>query len=168
MQGEDPLSLCINERVATALLLLCCAGSTAMAQPSDKQNGHQKSGSVEYRAGQVWRTPFGASVIVLIVEDVRKIGKVVHVRVELPGQSCGNIHLTTKIDHLAVPEKIMRKSALYLAISDVPIPDSYLEGYRGWVKQKNHEMVKLPVQDEIMRVAGFSDPMICNFVPSQT
>jgi len=52
----------------------------------------------------------GPTVTILEVEDVPKVGKVVHVRIDnVPVSSCGSIQLTTTIEHMALAEKVMRQ-----------------------------------------------------------
>jgi len=102
------------------------------------------------------------------VENFPKVGRLVHVRIDkIPWQDCGDIHLTRAIEHLAVTEKMMRKSGLSPLKENVALPESYLEPYWNWETQKKHEIVKVPIQKAILQ-ASISGPMICNFLPSRT
>jgi hypothetical protein len=51
---------------------------------------------------------------------------------------------------------------------NVDRPDSYLDAYRKWEKQKKHEVVKVPIPESIRSVSALPGPMICNWLPSQT
>jgi len=125
--------------------------------------------TVEYRPGQVWITDQGITVTILAIEDARRVGKVVHVRIDkIPFQSCGDIHLTRAIEHLALTEKMVRKSRLVLSKDDVVLPESSIDAYRKWEEQKKHEVVKVPIQKAILTEGDELGPMICNFVPSET
>ena len=81
-----------------------------------------------YKTGQVWIMDQGITVTILAIEDVHKVGRVVHVRVDkIPLQSCGEVHLTRAIEHLAVTEKMMLKSGLILSKDNVDLPESSVE-----------------------------------------
>jgi hypothetical protein len=124
---------------------------------------------VDYKTGQVWTMSQGISVMILAIEDVHRVGKVVHVRVDkIPFQSCGDIHLTRAIEHLAVTEKMMLKSRLVLSKDNVELPESSIEAYRKWEEKKKHEITKVPLQKAILGEGSIPGPMICNLVPSQT
>ena len=100
---------------------------------------------VEYKAGQVWKTPFGPTVTILKVEELPKLGKVVHVRVDkVPDGSCGSVQLTKSIEHLALTEKMLRKSALDLVNENTDLPDSYLDGYREWENRRSMKYSRCP------------------------
>src|ERR1039458_7874508 len=106
---------------------------------------------VDYKRGQVWTMSQGISVMILAIEDVHRVGKVVHVRVDkIPFQSCGDIHLTRAIEHLAVTEKMMLKSRLVLSKDNVELPESSIEAYRKWEEKKKHEITKVPLQKAIL------------------
>lgn len=108
------------------------------------------------------------TVTILGIEDVHKVGNVVHVRIDqIPWQSCGNVHLTRAIEHLAVTEKMMRKSGLILSKDNVFIPASSIEAYRQWEEPKKHEITKVPLLRAIFDTLH-EEPMICNFVPNLT
>jgi hypothetical protein len=93
----------------------------------------------------------------------------VHVRVDnVPVQSCGGFNLTTTIEHMALSEKMMRKSMIDLVKNNVDLPDSYFDAYRKWEKQKKRELIKVPIQEAIRSVKTLPGPMICNFLPTQT
>lgn len=147
------------------LILLCCASISVTAQNSHSNAG--KAAMVEYAPGQVWQTSSGATVTILLIEDVRK-RKIVHVRIDnVPGESCGSIHLTTQLNHVAFPEKLMRKSDLVLLKEDTEVPDSYLESYRQWARTKHREIADLTVEVEIERLSHTQGLIICNFLPTQ-
>jgi hypothetical protein len=121
-----------------------------------------------YKSGQVWVMDQGIAVTILAVEDVHKVGKVVHVRVDkIPFQSCGDVHLTRAIEHLAVTEKMMLKSGLLLSKENADLPESSIEAYRKWQAQKKPEIAKTPLQEAILTLGDVRGPMICNLVPSQ-
>lgn len=123
---------------------------------------------VVYKPGQVWTTDQGITVTILAIEDVHRIGKVVHVRVDkIPWQSCGNVNLTRAIEHLAITEKMMRKSGLVMSKDAVDLPESSIDAYRKWQGQKKHEIAKVQLQQAILEKATYPG-MICNFLPSQT
>ena len=125
--------------------------------------------TVEYRPGQVWITDQGITVTILAIEDAHRVGKVVHVRIDkIPFQSCGDIHLTRAIEHLALTEKMMRKSGLVLSKDNVVLPESSIDAYRKWEERKKHEVVKVPIQKAILTEGNELGPMTCNFVPSET
>jgi hypothetical protein len=138
-----------------------------MAAGQEQRDGPNAE-TVEYKAGQVWTTNLGMEVTVLGVEDLHKVGNVVHVRIDkIPLPSCGGIHLTRTIEHLALTEKMMRKSGLELQKKIIDLPESYLDAYREWEQQKKREIVKVPIQQAIL-ANGTVSPIICNFLPSET
>ena len=144
------------------LILASLPGVMAQSQ-SDGSNP-----KVDYKPGQVWTMSQGITVMILAIEDVHRGGKVIHVRVDkIPWQSCGNVHLTRAIEHLAVTEKMMHKSSLVLSMDNVDLPESSVEAYRKWEGEKKREIVKVPLQKAIVGGHG-PGPMICNFVPSHT
>ena len=133
------------------------------------QSDNSSLKTVEYRPGQVWITDQGITVTILAIEDAHRVGKVVHVRIDkIPFQSCGDIHLTRAIEHLALTEKMMRKSGLVLSKDNVVLPESSIDAYRKWEERKKHEVVKVPIQKAILTEGNELGPMICNFVPSET
>lgn len=141
--------------------------STATAQQKGGQPNN--SNAVEYQPGQVWNTDQGANVTILLVETDRKGDKVVHVRIDnVPVQSCGGFHLTTTIEHMALSEKMIRKSVIKLTKNNVGLPDAYFDAYRKWEKQKKHDLTKVPLQEAILSVSNLPGPMICNFRPNET
>jgi hypothetical protein len=147
-------------------VLLLASIPSAIAQ---SQSDNPSLKTVEYRPGQVWITDQGITVTILALEDARRVGTVVHVRIDkIPFQSCGDIHLTRAIEHLALTEKMMRKSGLVLSKDDVVLPESSIDAYRKWEEQKKHEVVKVPIQKAILTEGNVLGPMICNFVPSET
>ena len=146
--------------------ILLATGVSGVAAQTKTDSSNLKS--VDYRAGQVWTMNQGITVTVLAVEEIRRVGKVVHVRVDkIPWQSCGDVHLTRAIEHLAVTEKMLLKSALALSKDNVELPESSVEAYRSWEAQKKHDITKVPLQKAILD-KGSVPPMICNFAPSQT
>src|SRR5690349_5348306 len=85
-----------------ALLIAASSAVTAQSQPNAT-----KSKSTDYKIGQVWTTDGGITATILAIEDVRKVGRVIHIRLDnIPWQSCGQIHLTRTIEHVAVTEKV--------------------------------------------------------------
>jgi hypothetical protein len=156
----------IANKMALLVVLLLASFPTGMAQ-SRTENSNLNS--VEYRAGQLWTTGQGITVTVLAIEDVHRVGKVVHVRIDkIPYQSCGDIHLTRAIEHIALTEKMMQKSELVLSKDNIDLPESSIDAYRKWEEQKKHQILKVPIQKAILTDGDAMGPMICNFVPSQT
>jgi len=153
----------INVARLVGVLLLSASLPGVTAQT--RTNGSHLQ-SVDYKPGQVWTMSQGITLTILAVEDVPKAGKVVHVRVDkIP--ICGDIHLTTAIEHLAVTQKMMLKSGLVLLRDNIELPESSIEEYRNWQTQKKHLIIKVPLQT-IFGQGSVPAPMICNFVPSQT
>lgn len=150
--------------LSSVLLLASLPRATAQTQ-QDNPNGK----TADYRPGQVWITNQGVTVTILALEDVRRVGRVVHVRVDkIPVQSCGDLHLTRVIEHLAVVEKVLRESELTLSVDNIGLPESSIDAYRKWEDRKKHEIIKVPIQKAIFAESNLPGPMICNFVPSQT
>jgi hypothetical protein len=142
---------------------------TAWTQREASPPGDSNSKTIEYKPGQVWETGFGPTVTILKVEELPKVGSVVHVRIDnVPVQNCGGFHLTRTIEHMALAEKVMRKGATTLVKDGVDLPDSYFEAYRKWEKQKKREVTKVPIQEAVFRSSEPLGPIICNFLPSQT
>ena len=139
---------------ASKTMILACVllqASLPRTAAQDHPN-NPSSKTMEYKSGQVWKTSRGTTVTILAVEDVRRIGKVVHVRIDnIPLQSCGDVHLTRAIADLAFTEKMMRKSQLDLSKNDADLPESSIDAYRDWQSQKNHPIEKVPLQDAIRR-----------------
>ncbi len=146
-------------------LFLAFAAALAAAQAPAAQPA-----LAQYKAGQSWRyaTGDGPTITVLKVEDLPRIGRVIHVRVDnIPVPGCAGIHLTNSIDHIALTEKMMRKSVHDLLRENADLPDSYFEGYREWQKQKKPQIVKdITIADVVRRNADL--PLICNFLPAKT
>jgi hypothetical protein len=162
---QDYMSI-IGNKMAPLVVLLLASLQTGMAQ---SKTGNSNLHAVEYRAGQLWTTGQGITVTVLAIEDVHGVGKVVHVRIDrIPYQSCGEIHLTRAIEHIALTEKMMRKSELVLSKDNIDPPESSIDAYRKWEDQKKHQILKVPIQKAILTGGDAMGPMICNFVPSQT
>jgi|SRR5271155_4333377 len=142
---------------------------TAVAQRDAGPPSGSNSKTIEYKSGQVWETGFGPIVTILKVEELPKVGRVVHVRIDnVPVQNCGGFHLTRTIEHMAMAEKMMRQGATNLIRDNVDLPDSYFEAYRKWEKQKKREVIKVPIQEAVLRSNEPLGPIICNFLPSQT
>jgi len=149
----------------TVVVALTLASSLIAAQAAAPQPAH-----VEYKAGQSWRYASGNGPIITVlkVEDLAKIGRVIHVRVDdVPVPGCAGIHLTNSIDHIAVTEKMMGKSVHDLLREDADLPDSYFEGYREWQKQKKPQIVKDKTISDVIKMK-VDVPLICNFLPSKT
>jgi hypothetical protein len=150
--------------VLLAAVLLLAASVPKVAAQMDAANPK----AVEYKPGRVWTMNQGITITILAVEDLHRVGKVIHVRLDkIRWQTCGDVHLTIAIEHLAVTEKMMLKSALVLTNENADLPESSVEAYRKWQTQKKHEIAKVPLQKAILD-EGIVPPMICNFVPSQT
>lgn len=147
-----------------ALLLTTSPGLPAQNQPDSTIPK-----TTDYKLGQVWTMNEGITVTILAIEDVHKVGRVVHVRVDnIPWQSCGDIHLTRAIEHIAITEKVLVNSGLVLSKDNVALPDSSVEAYRKWQGKKKREIAKAPLP-AIIRAQGYvPGPMICNVLPSQT
>ena len=160
----------VMTRVAILVLPLLTIFPAAGAQEQNTPPADAPQHIDEYKPGQVWSTDLGAMITVLSVEDVHKLGKVVHVRVDnIPLSSCGELHLTTAIPHLALNEKTMQKSAKNLLKHNVDLPESYFDEYKRWEANKKHEVLKAPLRQEIYKASlSGSGVMICNFLPSQT
>ena len=147
-----------------ALAALTLVPASASAQGSAGQDAQ-----VEYKAGQVWQYVGGeATITVLKVDDLPKFGRVIHVRADnVPVSACAGLHLTRAIEHVALTEKMMRKSSGSLVRENADLPDSYFESYRLWQKQKKPEVLKnQTMTDVIRRTADL--PLICNFLPAET
>src|SRR2546425_2673694 len=158
------MKIIVSKMAALCWVLLLASFPRAIAQ-SQSDNSSLKT--VEYTPGQVWIADQDITVTILAIEDLHKVGKVVHVRIDkIPFQSCGDIHLTRAIDHLALTEKMMRKSGLVLSKDNVVLPESSIDAYRKWEEQKKHEVVKVPIQKAILTEGNVLGPMICNFAPS--
>jgi hypothetical protein len=109
----------------------------------------------------------GITATILAIEDVRKVGKVIHVRVDkIPWQSCGTIHLTRTIEHIALTEKMMLKSDLILSKENVVLPQSSIDAYRRWQAEKKHQIAKVPLPVVIQTQDFVSGPGICDPVIS--
>ena len=160
------MKIIVSKMAVLCWVLLLASIPRTFAQ-SQSDNSSLKT--VEYRPGQVWITDQGITVTILAIEDAHRVGKVVHVRIDkIPFQSCGDIHLTRAIEHLALTEKMMRKSGLVLSKDNVVLPESSIDAYRQWEERKKHEVVKVPIQKAILTEGNELGPMICNFVPSET
>ena len=122
--------------------------------------------SAEYKVGQVWnyKTAPGAEesrLVILNVESQGKKGNLVHIRIEnIPTPNCAGFHLTTAIEHLAVPEKILRKSTTDLVKDQMDLPKDYFEAYKQWQNDRHKQVIKRPLA-EIALPGGC--PIIVNF-----
>jgi hypothetical protein len=128
-----------------------------------------ESRTVEYKPGQVWKTSFSpALVTILKVEDLPKVGKVVHVRIDnLPNVGCESLEFTGSIQHLAFTEKMLRGGLVALIKDNADLPNSYFDEYRIWEKQEKHQFTKVPIE-QIILGASLPGPIICNFLPRET
>jgi hypothetical protein len=125
--------------------------------------------TTEFKLGQVWTMKEGMNVTILAIEDVHKLGKVVHVRVDkIPWGNCGGYPLTQVVEHLAITEKMMRSSGLVLLKEKVDLPESSLSAYGFWKGQKKRDVIKEPLDIAILRRYLPAPIGICNLVPSQT
>ena len=123
-----------------------------------------------YQPGQVWTFDHDISVTILAVEDVRKFSRVVHVRIDnVPVQSCGDVHLTDLIEHVAVTEKMLLKSGLVFSKDDAALPQSSIDAYAEWKARKKHEIAQTSLRQILPARYPFwsSGPLICNFIPIQ-
>jgi hypothetical protein len=127
--------------------------------------------TTDYKLGQVWTMGQGITVTILAIEDVRKVGRVVHVSVDkIPWQSCGDIHLTRTIEHVAMTEKMMQESGLVLSEENVSLPPSAIEALREWQKQKQkkREIWKASLPALIQAQGYVPGPMSCDSFPKPT
>lgn len=139
-----------------ALLLAVFPRLAAQTQPD-------ATAKIDYKLGQVWTLNQEITVTILAIDDVPKVGRVVHVRVDkIPWQSCGNVHLTRTIEHIAVTDKMMVKSGLVLSKENVDLPQSSIEAYRKWLGEKKHEIAKAPLPAVIQAQSDTTIPMICD------
>jgi len=154
-------------KVFTKLTLVAFILSAFLIVPAQqKQAGRNDGGpgAVEYKAGQVWHLNlFGNPVKITILALEDRKGRIVHVRIDdvLIG-TCGDTRLTKTIEHIAFPEKIMRKSPMVLVENQAAIPDSYLAAYRQWQAGKKHDVSKDAMPEAIREASGREPPMICN------
>jgi hypothetical protein len=148
------------------LLLLTSLGLQGQSRPDGTI---QKT--IDYKLGQVWTMDRGITITILAIEDGRKAGKIVHVRVDkIPWQSCGEIHLTRMIEHVAVTEKIMLMSGLVFSQEDVALPQSSIEALRMWQgqKQKKRQIWKAPLPALIQAQGYVPGPISCDSFPRPT
>jgi hypothetical protein len=156
----------MHRSIVTLSVIVAVAFAYAIAA---EQGPATQTAPLEYKTGQSWRqTGDGPTITILKVDDLPKIGRVVHVRVDnISVPACAGIHLTKTIDHIALTEKMMRKSVTNLLRENTDLPDSYFEGYRKWQKQTKPQIVKDMTISDIVR-RNFDLPLICNFLPSKT
>lgn len=158
----------MKTRMVLPLVVVLLVASLPGIMAQSKSDGSNPK-TADFKPGQVWTMNRGITVTVLAIEDVHRVGMVVHVRVDkIPFQSCGDVHPTRAIEHLAVTEKMMLRNGLVLSKDKIELPESSIEAYRKWEKQKNHEIARVPLQKTIFGEGNIQGPMICNFVPSQT
>ena len=151
-----------------AMLLLFAATSTVGGQVLPGTTSTKNTG---YKVGQDWAMDKDVTVTILAIENIKKLGRVIHVRVDnIPEQSCGGFHLARTVEHLAVTEKMMLKSNLVLSKENLDLPQSSLEAYRKWLGEKKgkREIVEIPLSAWIRSEMYLPGLMICNFLPSQT
>jgi hypothetical protein len=140
------------------LLLATSLGLRAQCRPVDTI---QKT--TDYKLGQVWTMDQGITITILAIEDVRKLGTVVHVKLDnIPWQSCGDIHLTRMIDHVAITKKMMLTSGLVLSKENVDLPQSSIEAVRQWQGQKKREIWKAPLPALIQAQGYVAGPISCD------
>src|SRR5689334_6567713 len=73
----------------------------------------------QFEPGQIWKYKTapgeeGATLLILRVEAKEKKGNVIHIRVDNIPVPCGNLHVTTTFEHVAVTDKALRQSATEL------------------------------------------------------
>jgi len=154
------MKMIVSKMAALGLVLVLASLPKAMAQ-SQQDNSNPKT--VEYQPGQLWVTDQGITVTILAIQDVHKGGRVVHVRVDkIPFQSCGDVHLTRTIEHLALTDKVLRKSGLALSKDKVALPESSIDAYRRWEEQKKQEIIKVPGDLDRRQPAGADDLQSCS------
>lgn len=149
----------------TGALLL----AASLALPAQSQPDGENPRATNYKLGQVWTMKQGSTVTILAIEDVPKVGRVVHVRVDnIPWQSCGDVHVTRTLEHIAVVDQVLLASGLTFSKENVDLPQSSIEAYRKWQgqKQKKRQIEKIPLP-YLIASQGYG-PMICNILPSQT
>jgi hypothetical protein len=122
-----------------------------------------QSRAVEYKAGQVWTTQYGPTVVTILkVENLPKVGKVVHVRIDKVLMfRCEGLEPSSVIQHLAFQEKMLRGGLVSLVKKNSDLPDSYFTEYQKWEQQQDHVPLNVPIQ-QIIRDAALPGPIICN------
>ena len=104
----------------------------------------------------------------LEVEDIRNLGPVVHVRIDrVPATGCQGLRFTTSLEHIAITEKMLRKSQIRLLRENEEIPETYLGAYRDWQKQKKHRVLKDQTIDDVIRTSP-QPGAICDVLPATT
>jgi len=148
------------------LTVVLVAASVALTAQTQSNGVVQKTSA--YKLGQVWTMQQGITVTILAMENLPKIGRIVHVRVgDIPWGSCGDIHLTRVIEHIAVTEKMMLVSGLALSKENVALPESSIEVLRQWqaLKPKKRPMWQAPLP-QIIRAQGYVlSPISCDSFP---
>jgi hypothetical protein len=111
-------------------------------------------GGSRYRPGQVWgvrlspEQPADARLIVLRVEELPKLGRIVHVAlqgVRVPGGG-------TQLQHAPFSEAALDASVLQLTAEGGPIPD-FSEGYTRW-REANGGVFSIPVGEALQGMCG--------------
>jgi hypothetical protein len=113
-----------------------------------------------YQVGQVWKYKTapkgeGSTILILKVESTGKKGNLIHIRVDNIPVPCGNLHITTSWEHVAITERALRESTTQLIYKNVgDLPDSYLRGwhesYPGTVDRPLSKLVLLPPTAPVM------------------
>jgi len=128
-----------------------------------------QSKTVEYKRGQVWKTIFGPTVVIILkVEELPKIGKIIHVWTDkLPNVGCESLEFTRSIQHLAFTEKMLNGGLIKPIKENADLPDSYFDDHKEWEKKEIHGLSEAPIQQVILS-ASLPGPAICNFLPQKT
>ena len=74
-------------RVAISLFLLTLPLTTSAQGKAGSASDNQTK-KLELKSGQVWKTASGETVIILKIEDLPKIGRVIHVRFRYSFLTC--------------------------------------------------------------------------------
>jgi len=85
---------------------------------------------------------------------------------KVPVPACPGIRLTAGIDHIALPEKMVRRSSSQLRQEKTEQPDSYFEAYREWQRQKNPYVRTDETVWDVIRTELQLAPT-CNFTPDE-
>jgi hypothetical protein len=99
-----------------------------------QEGGNSSPAQPQFQPGQIWRyktapNDDGATLLILRVEAKEKKGYVVHIRVDNIPVPCGNRHITTSLEHVAITEKALRQSTTELVTNIGDLPSSYLKGW---------------------------------------
>ena len=120
----------------------------------------------EYKAGQVWKYKtapgIGDSTVVILKVDTDEKSNLIHIRIDgIPLPSCGGLHPTISIEHLAITEKALRKSTTQLLKESVALPDSDFTAYNEWKSNRHRQVVKRPLSEVALPVPPGT--LICNW-----